>query len=192
MRLKKRERREKPDVTMEAKMSGLPLLDTLFVYGTLRSQCRNRFARLLAERATLVGPARARGRLYRIGSYPGLVPSEAPDEWVTGELYRLHNASALLPILDDYEGCGPRHVAPFEFERIISEALLSNNCQPRRRQARPVSDNLGPRVVPRGQRLDGKQPVPCWLYIYSNLARVREENRIPSGDFINSAPVDNG
>jgi len=144
-------------------MADLPLLDTLFVYGTLRSHCRNRFATLLAERATLVGPARARGRLYRIGSYPGLVPSEAPDEWVTGELYRLHNASALLPILDDYEGCGPRHVAPFEFQRIISEALP-----------------------------DGKQPVRCWLYICSNLARVREENRIPSGDFINSAPVDNG
>jgi len=137
-------------------------LDTLFVYGTLRSQCRNRFARLLAESATLLGPARVHGRLYRLGAYPGLVFSEAQDEWVTGELYRLRHPSALLPILDDYEGCGVRNTPPFPFERIAGAALQRD------------------------------QAVPCWIYVYRATAGLSERQRIPSGDFFNSMPFDNG
>src|SRR5438105_3735016 len=89
--------------------------DELFVYGTLRSGQPNQFARLLAEAATLLGPGRVRGRLYQVNSYPGLILSDGPDEWVKGEVYRLHNSSTLLPVLDDYEGCGSQDTPPFEF-----------------------------------------------------------------------------
>jgi gamma-glutamylcyclotransferase (GGCT)/AIG2-like uncharacterized protein YtfP len=136
--------------------------DLLFVYGTLRSQCRNRFARLLAEAATLLGPAQTRGRLYRIANYPGLVLSEAPDEWVKGELFRLQDAASLLPVLDDYEGCGIRDIPPFPFQRVIGEALQHDRT-------------LG-----------------CWLYVYRATAGLSERQRIPSGDFFNSTPLDNG
>jgi gamma-glutamylcyclotransferase (GGCT)/AIG2-like uncharacterized protein YtfP len=141
---------------------GSDSLDLLFVYGTLRSQCRNRFARLLARAATLLGPAQTRGRLYRIATYPGLVFSQAPDEWVKGELYRLPDAAALLPVLDDYEGCGIQDTPPFPFERMIGEALYED------------------------------QTLRCWLYVYRAAAGLSERQRIPSGDFLNSTPLDNG
>jgi gamma-glutamylcyclotransferase (GGCT)/AIG2-like uncharacterized protein YtfP len=79
-------------------------MDHLFVYGTLRSPFPNPYARLLAERGTLVGRARIHGKLYDLGPYPGMLLSDAPEDWVIGELYRLHDPAQTLAILDDYEG----------------------------------------------------------------------------------------
>ena len=75
----------------------------LFVYGTLRSGFRNRYARMLAARAVLLGPARMRGRLYHLQQYPGMRTSACPGEWVVGELYMLPGAAS-LSALDRYEG----------------------------------------------------------------------------------------
>jgi gamma-glutamylcyclotransferase (GGCT)/AIG2-like uncharacterized protein YtfP len=87
----------------------------LFVYGTLRSVFHNPYARLLAQRAVLLGTARLPGRLYRLGSYPGMLAPHTPKDWVTGELYRLPSAfCALLWTLDQYEGPG--------FERVLTIA----------------------------------------------------------------------
>ncbi|MGH9197662.1 MAG: gamma-glutamylcyclotransferase family protein, partial [Acidimicrobiia bacterium] len=61
----------------------------LFVYGTLRKDIRNSMFHLLAREATFVGGARAQGRLFHLGEYPGLVPSRAPGSWVHGEVYAL-------------------------------------------------------------------------------------------------------
>jgi gamma-glutamylcyclotransferase (GGCT)/AIG2-like uncharacterized protein YtfP len=88
-------------------------LPYLFVYGTLRRGCDNQFARLLAERGQCVGVARVPGRLYDLGSYPGAVASDQPDEWIHGELFSLDDA--LLTSLDEYEGA--------EFERAIVPAI---------------------------------------------------------------------
>jgi gamma-glutamylcyclotransferase (GGCT)/AIG2-like uncharacterized protein YtfP len=90
----------------------------LFVYGTLRSECANPMARLLERSATLAGTARVQGRLYQVASYPGLILSDGAEEWVKGEIHRLSDPLALLPVLDDYEG--------FEFERLVTEATLSD------------------------------------------------------------------
>ncbi len=49
-----------------------------------------------------------RGRLYQFASYPGVVLSDQPGEWVSGELYHLQNPG-ILSTLDEYEGS--------EFER---------------------------------------------------------------------------
>lgn len=89
----------------------------LFVYGTLRSAFRNPYARLLAQDAVLLGPARVHGRLYQLGRYPGMLAPLAPQDWVTGELYRVSAASELLPKLDEYEGP--------EFERVLERAHRS-------------------------------------------------------------------
>jgi gamma-glutamylcyclotransferase (GGCT)/AIG2-like uncharacterized protein YtfP len=85
----------------------------LFVYGTLRRGCDNRYARLLAEQGRFVGVARIPGRLYDLGSYPGAVASDQPDQWIHGEVFSVDNA--LLTALDEYEGA--------EFERAMVPAI---------------------------------------------------------------------
>jgi gamma-glutamylcyclotransferase (GGCT)/AIG2-like uncharacterized protein YtfP len=98
------------------------MTNRLFVYGTLRRGSRNSMHHLLARGATLVGPARMRGRLFDLGAYPGFVPSDTLPAWVRGELYALANSTDMLARLDAYEGCGPEDVQPHEFRRIRREA----------------------------------------------------------------------
>lgn len=66
---------------------------------------------MLADRAQMVGTARVAGLLYDLGSYPGAVPSDQPDHWVHGEMWRLDDPQ-LLPLLDEYEGA--------EFKRAVT------------------------------------------------------------------------
>ena len=47
----------------------------LFVYGTLRSEFDNQYARLLRSQAELVGPATVPGSIYRVSTIPGRSPS---------------------------------------------------------------------------------------------------------------------
>ncbi len=51
--------------------------DHLFVYGTLLSGVGHSMHRVLARHAELVGEGFFNGRLYRVGHYPGAVPSVA-------------------------------------------------------------------------------------------------------------------
>ncbi|MBI1896875.1 MAG: gamma-glutamylcyclotransferase [Acidobacteria bacterium] len=88
----------------------------LFVYGTLRSDCHNPHALRLRREATLVGIARMRGRLYKLGRYPGMRPAHDRGAWVWGEIYRLHRPMRTLRALDRYEGA--------EFRRRTSTAVL--------------------------------------------------------------------
>lgn len=91
----------------------------LFVYGTLRPGCAHPMARLLAERAAHVGAARARGRLYNLGRYPGMQETLA-DDWVLGDLYRLpDDQGRTLQALDDYENA--ESPIPAFFERCLAE-----------------------------------------------------------------------
>jgi gamma-glutamylcyclotransferase (GGCT)/AIG2-like uncharacterized protein YtfP len=76
----------------------------LFVYGTLRTSFDNRWAKMLRRSGILVGAARVRGRLYRVGQYTGLKRLAHGNSWVLGELFQLHNPRKILPALDHYEG----------------------------------------------------------------------------------------
>jgi gamma-glutamylcyclotransferase (GGCT)/AIG2-like uncharacterized protein YtfP len=81
----------------------------LFVYGTLRSEFNNEYARLLRSQAKLVGPATVPGSIYRVGHYPAYKPEPAGE--VHGELYRLTDPEITLKVLDEYEG--------EDFERVV-------------------------------------------------------------------------
>jgi len=85
------------------------MLDLLFVYGTLRSEFDNRYARLLRAEATFLRRATVPGSIYRVEHYPAFRPQ--PDGEVQGELYRLHSPETTLAALDEYEG--------EEFERVV-------------------------------------------------------------------------
>ncbi len=91
--------------------------DYLFVYGTLRRDAAGSPHPLLAGAAQFVGAAQCRGRLYQVADYPGLVASGNPRDMVRGEVYELDESLALLPRLDDFEGCGPGFPRPTEFVR---------------------------------------------------------------------------
>jgi len=49
--------------------------------------------RLLTRHGDLIGDATYQERLYRIGYYPGVVPTDDPADIVRGEVYRLRNAN---------------------------------------------------------------------------------------------------
>jgi gamma-glutamylcyclotransferase (GGCT)/AIG2-like uncharacterized protein YtfP len=76
--------------------------DALFVYGSLRSEFDNSYARRLRENADLVGRTTVPGSIFRVGKYPGY--RREPEGIVHGELWRLHDPEATLAALDDYEG----------------------------------------------------------------------------------------
>jgi gamma-glutamylcyclotransferase (GGCT)/AIG2-like uncharacterized protein YtfP len=81
----------------------------LFVYGTLRSEFNNKYARLLRSQAALIGPATVPGSIFRVSHYPAYKPQPAGE--VHGELYRLTDPETTLKALDEYEG--------EDFERVV-------------------------------------------------------------------------
>ncbi len=128
--------------------------DLLFVYGTLLSGIDHPMGRRLRREARLVGPARVRGRLYRVSWYPGVVDG-VQGEVVHGELYRLADPGGTLLWLDEFEGVtrGASSVtAPREYGRV-------------------VRDVTGP---------DG--PVRAWVYLYRGV--VVEARREHAGRWI--------
>lgn len=119
------------------------MLDTLFVYGTLRRSVRHPMAHWLKRRARHLGPASVRGRLYAIDRYPGLVLDPA-RLCVIGELYCLRRPAAALRELDRYEGCAPGQLRPYEF--IRREVLVDTA---------------------------GRGAIPAWVYLYNRPVEAR-------------------
>ena len=91
--------------------------DQLFVYGTLMRDFDHPMAQLLSRSADFIGEARCPGRLYLVKHYPGMVLSDAADDVVFGELYRLKQPEALLREFDMYEACGEGFPEPTEYIR---------------------------------------------------------------------------
>ena len=74
----------------------------LFVYGTLRPFADVEMATWLRRNACYLGAATTPGRLYDLGSYPGMRASRSPRERVIGDVYRITNAR-VFRVLDRYE-----------------------------------------------------------------------------------------
>lgn len=83
--------------------------DSIFVYGTLRRGERADLTKqFYAYGVDLLGPDRINGKLYHLGSFPGVKLSALGDfdpavPVVVGEAFRIHDAS-IVAILDAYEG----------------------------------------------------------------------------------------
>jgi gamma-glutamylcyclotransferase (GGCT)/AIG2-like uncharacterized protein YtfP len=104
----------------------------LFVYGTLRSEFDNRYARLLRSQAELVGAATVPGAIYRVRHYPAYKPEPAGE--VHGQLYRLTDAERTLQVLDKYEG--------EDYERVIVHAAQNQAWIYRYRKELPESSRI--------------------------------------------------
>ncbi len=134
--------------------------DLLFVYGTLRRFHDNATQRLLQGHSVFLGEAYAKGQLYWIDGYPGMVPSPDPSDRVVGEVYRL-TSPIILREIDRYEGYGPDFPEPNEFLR--TEGVVT--------------------------RKDTGEPLKCFLYVYNRSVdgRVRIES---GDFFAAGAPTD--
>ena len=79
-------------------------MTNLFVYGTLRRSAP--MHELLVPGARCLGAARARGRLYDLGAFPGFVPSRSARDVVHGELFEViaEDSQSHLEAIDRYEG----------------------------------------------------------------------------------------
>jgi gamma-glutamylcyclotransferase (GGCT)/AIG2-like uncharacterized protein YtfP len=93
----------------------------LFVYGTLRKAPTHVMFAILSQSARYLGPARAQGRMYDLGAYPGIIVSNHPEDHVLGELYSLDPAQAVKTwrALDEYEGCAESDPEPHEYDRTL-------------------------------------------------------------------------
>lgn len=105
-----------------------PDADLLFVYGTLRAALAHDMHQLLSRHADPVSGATARGALYDLGQYPGLVATPGGDSIVRGEVYRLRSETAArtLRTLDEYEGCAPTDPKPHEYRREKIQVTLAD------------------------------------------------------------------
>ncbi len=57
---------------------------------------------------------------------PAPVPSDNPNDVVQGEVYLIHQADIVLPLLDQYEECGPEFPEPNEYSRQKQSVLLKD------------------------------------------------------------------
>lgn len=103
----------------------------LFVYGTLRMSIApsKDIRHLLHHESEFKGIATVRGRLYDIGSYPGLILSDNPKEIVVGELYRIKNRRVVLNTFDQYEGCIDPFPNPWEYQRVKAEVKTAEGVK---------------------------------------------------------------
>ena len=84
----------------------------LFVYGSLRSGFKHPAYEYISRYFTLVGPAKVKGKLYDLGSYPAAIPTTEDGFFIVGELYQLKNEKEFdwaFEQLDDYEGVHPEN-----------------------------------------------------------------------------------
>ncbi len=94
--------------------------DRLFVYGTLRRLVPNSKADMFSTGATFLQSGRTIGKLFRISWHPAMIPGDA-GEWVTGEMWKLHDADATFRVLDEFEGP--------DYERIIAVIDMGDGAQ---------------------------------------------------------------
>lgn len=103
----------------------------LFVYGTLMSHASRAAIggderRLLHASATSLGAATVAGRLYDLGSYPGLVTSPDAADRVHGEVLELADPERLFARLDPYEGIDPARPDGGDYRRDLRPARLAD------------------------------------------------------------------
>lgn len=79
------------------------------MYGTLRRAAEHKAISNIHEAmrtyGVYVGTGTIRARLFKGDYFPGAILSASSEHRVVGELYAISEATTLLEILDEYEGC---------------------------------------------------------------------------------------
>jgi len=90
----------------------------LFVYGTLRPFVAIPMSLWLRRTARYLGAATTAGRLYDLGSYPGMRAARHRRDRVVGDVYRVVRPR-VFRVLDRYEAGNARRNPKFVRERCI-------------------------------------------------------------------------
>jgi gamma-glutamylcyclotransferase (GGCT)/AIG2-like uncharacterized protein YtfP len=145
----------------------------LFVYGTLRSEFNNEYARLLRSQAKLLGQTTVPGSIYRVGNFPAWKPEPAGE--VHGELYRLKDPDTILKALDEYEGP--------DFARVVVRAAVPQVLSPEGAgTGEPMVRSAGGlKTVQSRIHAAGGAEEDAWIYQYRKAPP--KYSRITSGDF---------
>jgi gamma-glutamylcyclotransferase (GGCT)/AIG2-like uncharacterized protein YtfP len=106
----------------------------LFVYGTLMSRSGGASIggaerRALHAASRSLGDASVAGRLHDLGSYPALVPAAEAGERCWGEVLALDDPSALLALLDPYEGIDPARPEAGDYRRVVCPVRLADGTE---------------------------------------------------------------
>jgi gamma-glutamylcyclotransferase (GGCT)/AIG2-like uncharacterized protein YtfP len=102
-------------------------MNYLFVYGLLKSDYDNEAAKTIRSHCTLIGEGYTYGRMFDLGSYPGIVYEKTSNLKVFGEVYRIdRNAHELIAFLDAFEECGPEFDEPNEYRKEIIPVNVNN------------------------------------------------------------------
>jgi gamma-glutamylcyclotransferase (GGCT)/AIG2-like uncharacterized protein YtfP len=110
----------------------------LFVYGTLRPSHAPAEVASVVKSLRKIGIGHIKGQLYDLGEYPGAILDASADTTISGEVFTLSNARAVLPVLDSYEDFDPNDPENSLFVRKKYPVTLS----------------------------DGRK-LKCWVYVYN-------------------------
>jgi gamma-glutamylcyclotransferase (GGCT)/AIG2-like uncharacterized protein YtfP len=92
----------------------------IFVYGLLKSMYDNEAARFIRKHCILIGEGTVPGRLFDLGTYPGIVYETNAKTFVTGEVFEIiTNKAGLVEYLDEFEECGPDFEQPNEYRKEV-------------------------------------------------------------------------
>lgn len=97
----------------------------LFVYGTLMQSSGHPMHRRLSDGSEFISAGWVTGQLYQIHDYPGVIESDAVNDRVYGEVYRLTDL-AVIRLLDDFEQCSQAFAEPHEYIRKTVIVTLSS------------------------------------------------------------------
>lgn len=101
---------------MHDKSRGMENCDKLFVYGTLRNDFENEYAKFLQKHGKYLGNGYFFGQLFDVGHYPGAIYDTLCTEKVFGDVILLKNKN-VLHMLDDYEGVDESNPQLQEYKR---------------------------------------------------------------------------
>ncbi len=102
----------------------------LCVYGTLMRGIHSSKTKLLGRYGRFAGETEIPGRLYDLGSYPGLVYDPEAEKQVRGHVFELTEPERVLPILDEYEGVDPKRPEAGPYLRIRVDLPVAGEGRP--------------------------------------------------------------
>lgn len=88
----------------------------------------NEAALTIRKNCTLIGEGFVPGRLFDLGTYPGMLFEPNASTQVIGEVYRIEsNQKFLTDYLDHFEECGPHFEQPNEYRKEIIPVNINNS-----------------------------------------------------------------
>ncbi len=103
-------------------------VNSLFVYGSLRSNFNSGGHQYINDYFNLIGVAKVKGKLYALKDYPAALPTQE-DCFIIGELYSISNLdefSFAIKQLDDYEGVNTATDGKPLYRRELTDIIINN------------------------------------------------------------------